>query len=165
MLIRGGAFFPHRDLIIFISFVVILVTLVFQGLTLPFVIRWVKIRDTEPAEKEDQQQVDIQLRLIKAASEKLHEKYAEEINGNELLRGYKTELEHRMAYVSEHLRCTTCGVSGRQEIEQYNKVLKSIYQYQRKELFRFKREGIFNDELIRKEEKQIDLNEAKVLER
>lgn len=39
----NGQAFPHRDLILFITFVVILVTLILQGLTLPALIKWLKI--------------------------------------------------------------------------------------------------------------------------
>jgi Na+/H+ antiporter len=42
LLLSNGDAFPQRNLILFITFVVILVTLVLQGLTLPLVIRWVK---------------------------------------------------------------------------------------------------------------------------
>ena len=38
--IAGGAPFPHRDLILFITFGVIILTLVGQGLMLPAVVRW-----------------------------------------------------------------------------------------------------------------------------
>jgi monovalent cation/hydrogen antiporter len=37
--VEGGAPFPHRDLIIFLAFSVILTTLVLQGLTLPWLVR------------------------------------------------------------------------------------------------------------------------------
>ena len=38
--LSDGSAFPQRNLIIFLTFSVILVTLVLQGLTLPSVIRW-----------------------------------------------------------------------------------------------------------------------------
>ena len=38
VLLANGEPFPYRDLILFITFIVILVTLVFQGLTLPWLI-------------------------------------------------------------------------------------------------------------------------------
>ena len=41
--------FPHRDLILFVTFGVILATLVLQGLTLPAIIRWLRL----PAEDDD----------------------------------------------------------------------------------------------------------------
>ena len=45
LLVSEGHPFPYRNLILFITFIVILVTLVFQGLTLPWVIRKVKPDD------------------------------------------------------------------------------------------------------------------------
>ncbi|MDO4225636.1 MAG: Na+/H+ antiporter, partial [Bergeyella zoohelcum] len=39
----NGELFPHRDLILFITFVVILATLIIQGLTLPFLIKYLKL--------------------------------------------------------------------------------------------------------------------------
>ena len=37
--------FPHRDLLIFITFVVLLVTLVGQGGSLPYLIKWMRVKD------------------------------------------------------------------------------------------------------------------------
>jgi monovalent cation/hydrogen antiporter len=45
--------FPYRDLIIFLTFVVLLATLVGQGGTLPLLIRWLKIRDDGAAAREE----------------------------------------------------------------------------------------------------------------
>jgi NhaP-type Na+/H+ or K+/H+ antiporter len=49
----GGAPFPFRDLIIFLTFSVILVTLVGGGITLPTVIRLLKITESRDEEGED----------------------------------------------------------------------------------------------------------------
>jgi CPA1 family monovalent cation:H+ antiporter len=54
--LAGGAAFPQRNLILFITFVVILLTLVVQGLTLPFIIRKFGLVEkdyTKPEEKVD----------------------------------------------------------------------------------------------------------------
>ena len=48
-----GAPFPGRDLILFLTFAVILVTLVGQGLTLPFVIRLLGLEDDGSEDRED----------------------------------------------------------------------------------------------------------------
>ena len=45
--------FPGRDLILFLTFAVILVTLVGQGLTLPLVIRWLRLEDDGIDDRED----------------------------------------------------------------------------------------------------------------
>jgi CPA1 family monovalent cation:H+ antiporter len=49
----AGESFPGRDLILFLTFAVILVTLVGQGLTLPLVIRWLRLEDDGVGDRED----------------------------------------------------------------------------------------------------------------
>ena len=49
----SGTPFPGRDLILFLTFSVILVTLVGQGLTLPLVIRWLRLEDDGGDDRED----------------------------------------------------------------------------------------------------------------
>jgi CPA1 family monovalent cation:H+ antiporter len=51
--VAGGAPFPHRDLIIFLTFTVILVTLVGGGLSLPVVIGALEVTDEGDEEAED----------------------------------------------------------------------------------------------------------------
>jgi CPA1 family monovalent cation:H+ antiporter len=66
-----GAPFPQRDLLIFLSFSVILVTLVGQGLTLPPLIRWLDV--AEPAERAAHEEAEARLRLARIALERLEE--------------------------------------------------------------------------------------------
>ena len=49
----SGDPFPGRELVVFLTFTVILVTLVGQGLTLPLVIRWLGLQDDGLEERED----------------------------------------------------------------------------------------------------------------
>jgi CPA1 family monovalent cation:H+ antiporter len=49
----GATRFPERELIIFVTFVVILVTLVVQGLSLPLIIRWLRVSDDGGDEREE----------------------------------------------------------------------------------------------------------------
>jgi Na+/H+ antiporter len=95
----GGKPFPHRELIIFITFVVILITLVFQGLSLPFIITALKIKEIDPVTPDDQQLAGIQIRLTKISLDRLHEKYPEEGETNELIRGYKPTV-HLKLFIS-----------------------------------------------------------------
>lgn len=50
----NGQAFPHRDLILFITFIVILVTLILQGLTLPALIKKLKLSDTHHCLSEEE---------------------------------------------------------------------------------------------------------------
>jgi CPA1 family monovalent cation:H+ antiporter len=46
VVMENGQPFPHRDLILFITFIVILATLIIQGLTLPALITKLNLSDT-----------------------------------------------------------------------------------------------------------------------
>jgi CPA1 family monovalent cation:H+ antiporter len=48
----GSNAFPHRDLIVFCAFCVVLVTLVVQGMTLAPLLRWLGLRDDGSVERE-----------------------------------------------------------------------------------------------------------------
>src|SRR6266581_3407401 len=68
--IQGGSPFPGRDLILFLSFVVILATLVVQGLSLPPLIRWLGVKDDGSMEKEER---EARLKANQAALARLNE--------------------------------------------------------------------------------------------
>lgn len=93
ILLADGTTFPQRNLIIFITFVVIFITLVFQGLTLPFVIKFIKLKEIDHIVPEDEQQAGIQLRLHHTALKLLNEKYANSVTENELIKFYSSNLE------------------------------------------------------------------------
>ena len=67
---------PGRDLILFITFAVILFTLVGQGLTLPLLIRRLGVR--EDGAEEESEEVRARLRIARAALERLDELAAED---------------------------------------------------------------------------------------
>jgi monovalent cation/hydrogen antiporter len=67
VLLENGKPFPYRDVIIFLTFVVIAVTLVLQGLTLPPVIRWLKLADDLSGHQE-QQRARAAMRLAAVAA-------------------------------------------------------------------------------------------------
>src|SRR5712671_5598396 len=60
--IQSGAPFPHRDLILFATFGVIVITLVGQGLTLPAVIRWLGVNRHGKAEHRPVQEAELAAR-------------------------------------------------------------------------------------------------------
>ncbi|MDJ1135317.1 Na+/H+ antiporter [Streptomyces iconiensis] len=67
----GGGAFPGRDAIIFIAFAVVIVTLIFQGLTLPWLVRRLKVRADSAVERELERQLAI--RVAKASRRRLRE--------------------------------------------------------------------------------------------
>lgn len=154
--------FPQRNLIIFITFVVIFITLVFQGLTLPFIIKLLKIKEIDNIVPEEEQQAGIQIRMDQVALKLLSEKYDTAMEHNELIRIFKSNMENEILSVSQRLASMECDASQAKEIKSYHKMLLAIYALQRKELFLLRREKFFSDEEIRKAEMQLDLNELKI---
>jgi len=162
LLMTDGTAFPQRNLIIFITFVVIFITLVFQGLTLPFVIKLIKLKEIDDILPEDEQQAGIQLRLNTVALKLLSEKYTTDIKENELVGFLKSNLESETQSIAQQLQSLECNETEHQEIERYHEVLADIYAQQRKELFQLRKEKFFSDEEIRKAEMQLDLNQLKI---
>lgn len=162
MLMNDGTAFPHRNLIVFVTFVVIFVTLVFQGLTLPFVIKLIKLKEIDNIIPEDEQEAGIQLRLNQLALKIVNEKYTEAVTENELVGFYKNNLEGGIQNTQQRLESLECDETEQYEIDLYHHVLLDIYTQQRKELFKLRKEKYFSDEEIRKAEMQIDLNELKI---
>ena len=58
----SGAPFPHRDLILFVTFGVIIITLVGQGLMLPSVIRWLGLERDGQAEQRREHEAELAAR-------------------------------------------------------------------------------------------------------
>lgn len=78
--LQDGSPFPQRDLIIFLTFAIILVTLVLQGLTLPTIIRKLGLCETDPfllAERQARRQ------MLRAALDYLESMKAKEKEINE----------------------------------------------------------------------------------
>lgn len=163
LLLKNGAEFPHRNLILFITFVVILVTLVFQGLTLPLIIRWIKIKDIDDFPPSGEQEAAIRARLMAAGLKRLNEKYSFEIKDNELVGFLKEQMESDAAIAQQQLESLECDETEREELELYNRILLEVYEVQRKELFAIRKEKQFSDEEIRRQEYQLDFDEAKII--
>ena len=154
--------FPHRNLIIFITFVVILVTLVFQGLTLPLIIKAIHIREIDPLVPEEQQEATINQRLLQVSLNRLKEHYPNELEAIGLVNALKDSLENSLNHVSRRLESMECEAIDQAEMEVYNHILKDMYRIQRQELHKIRKEKAFSDEVIRKQEMQIDLSDTKI---
>lgn len=152
--------FPLRNLIIFITFIVIFVTLVFQGLTLPLVIKLTKIGEIDPILPSHEQQAGIQMRLDQLAIDQLKKEY--KATSNSLVENLKNSLENDIRLHQNHLSSLEMCTNRQNDLKEYHKIMLDIFALQRKELFKMKREKLFSDDEIRKAESQLDLNELKI---
>lgn len=157
-----GVPFPHRNLILFITFIVILSTVVFQGLALPLIINWVKMKDMGDFPPEEEQEAAIHLHLMRVALEELNEKFSFEISDNELVGFLKNQLENDIPLVNQRLESLECDDTEKEEIELYNSIRIQLFSVQRRKLIALRNENLFSDEELRKYERQLDFEEAKI---
>lgn len=154
--------FPQRNLILFITFVVIFVTLVFQGLTLPLIIKLIKIGEIDHILPSHEQQAGIQMRLGHLAINRLDEKYKSHLENNNLVDNLKKSLKNDIKMHESHLNSLEMCSNRQNDLKEYHAIVLDIFEMQRKELFKMKREKQFSDDEIRKAESQLDLNELKI---
>lgn len=85
MTLESGIDFPHRNLILFITFVVILTTLLLQGLTLPYLIRIIGFPNYDDYLSEEEANVKIKTELSDYSLKLITEKYSEELKNSHVL--------------------------------------------------------------------------------
>ncbi|MEI7489733.1 MAG: cation:proton antiporter, partial [Chryseobacterium sp.] len=162
VMMNDQAEFPLRNLIIFITFVVIFVTLVFQGLTLPLIIKLTKIGEIDDILPSHEQQAAIQIRLDNLAVNRLNEKYESSLKSNSLVENFKNTIENDISVQKGHLSSLEMCTNRQNDLKEYHQIMLDIFALQRKELFKIKREKQFTDDEIRRAESQLDLNELKI---
>lgn len=151
--------FPLRNLILFITFVVILVTLVVQGLSLPFLIRLLKIPENTYKLSEEEQSAQIKLKLIDLSLARLHESYQIQCVHNELMINFKSELEGSLTSRRNNLEALRSGKIDKQELRVYREIMIDLIHIQRNELHHLKNDRNYDDDIIKEEERRLDLEE------
>lgn len=161
LVLSSGNEFPMRDLILFITFVVILVTLVFQGLTLPLLIKLLKIVETAPDLSYEEQKIALRIELSKIAVAHLDSNYAPEMEHYDAVTRIKAQLEESI-YASEKAyedQTQEIWLAKRQLT--YTLLLEIIY-LRRHNLHLMQRKNLYDHQLIRELEHSLDLEEARL---
>jgi CPA1 family monovalent cation:H+ antiporter len=159
----NGQAFPYRYLILFITFIVILVTLVFQGLTLPWVIRKLKLEDRYNPIPEQEQELIIQKKIAKASLQLLDEKYDGERKLNEHLNILSSRLQTELNFFDQDIK--ELANSTDNTLIRFQRIYLELLERQRQILKEMNRKDEFDEELIRKYLALIDLEELKTREK
>ena len=158
--------FPYRNLILFITFIVILVTLVFQGLTLPWVIRKIKPEDRYSSIPEQKQEIIIQKKIALASRQFLEEKYGEEREINKHLNNLFARLEIDLQFFEKLFEEANAEVGGGENsLRSFQNIYLEMLDQQRKRLHEMNRLSEFDEDLIRKYLGLIDVEEYKIREK
>jgi len=148
--LTDGSVFPQRSLILFITFIVILLTLLIQGLTLPLLIKKLKISDPDRQLTEDEEYDKIRNQLITHSVEYIKDHYSDKLSSSEL-----DEIIHNIHKGSLP--------DNKSELTIEENVYFDILDEQRRWLFtKNKEEKELDEELIRRYLKYIDLEEEKL---
>ncbi|OCA68046.1 Na+/H+ antiporter [Chryseobacterium contaminans] len=158
----NGEAFPHRNIILFVTFVIILITLVGQGLLLAPILKLLNIQDAGSELPEEKQEVILMRKLKETALHKLENDFSDLAVSNSLVRHQKHKLENEMMLMADKAQCMASTGDYVTAINQNKDVLRQIIQAQRNELHRMKKEKIFDDHVMRTIEMQLDFDEAKI---
>ncbi|GAA1986787.1 Na+/H+ antiporter [Microbacterium pumilum] len=155
--IEGGAPFPMRDLVVFVTAVVIVLTLAVQGPLFPLLIRWARL----PADSEADERLLAQTEATRAALAALPDLAAS--------LGVDDEVRDRVAQESEqHLAAlqadgeTADGAETARTKEQYRRLRLAAMQVKRDTVLRLRDEQRIDDTVVRALQTQLDLEEIRL---
>ncbi|MBC1222465.1 Na+/H+ antiporter [Nostoc sp. UCD121] len=162
ILTQTGQPFLYRELILFITFIVILITLVFQGLTLPWLIRTVNLRDRFTLIPEQKQEIIIQKKLAQASLQFLEEKYSGERARNEHLDNLFSKLEINLKFFDRQLE--ESNFAWQNSLKGYQSIYLEVLERRRELLNKMNCRAEFDEALLRKYFLLTDLEEFRVRE-
>jgi CPA1 family monovalent cation:H+ antiporter len=156
--LRDGSPFPGRDLILFLTFVVIVATLVLQGLSLPLLIRWLGVKDDGSMEKEERK---ARLKANRDALARLNEISEKNPAKVDALQRLRVEYEDHILQV-EGAESKSAGTPLRLFSSEYERLSHEALQTERHTIIELRNEDVISDEVLRRIQRDIDLAEARL---
>lgn len=155
--LESGAAFPHRSLILFLAFAVIFVTLVVQGLSLPVLIKVLKVKPGAHAEEERDLRLLLATNVISFIDHELSETLTEQMK-SQVKRPY-SEISRRLSREIKNTRGDHRVVYPPADASLMLDAKREIHRFQRQLLINFHKSGTFDQSTIRRLEKELDYEE------
>ena len=155
---EDGTPFPGRDLILFLTFTVILATLVVQGFSLPFLIRWLGIEDDGIIDKEEH---EARLRANQAALTRLKAITDSDPARVEALQRLRLEYEDHILQLEDE-ELVLSGSPLRLFSTEYERLSHEALQLERRTIISLRNDGTISDAALRRIQRDIDLAEARL---
>ncbi|MFJ3907684.1 Na+/H+ antiporter [Streptomyces vinaceus] len=151
---------PHRNLILFLTFTTVIGTLVVQGLTLPPLIRLLRLPQRD-AQAETLAEAQAQSEASRAAEERLAELLAEPENAlpPPLAERLRTVMERRRNAVWERLGEVN-AVTGESADDVYRRLAGEMIASEREVFVTLRDQRRIDDEMLRSLLRRLDLEEA-----
>jgi CPA1 family monovalent cation:H+ antiporter len=171
---RAGAPFPFRDLIIYMTFAVILVTLVGQGLSLPVLIRALRLSDGDEGAREE---AEARFEAIDAALRRLEQLEGEEWTRDEALAYMRRYYGKRRSMLAtrfnrvdeihhddghEHADGADHLTDHRERMSTFRRLQQELLRAERDMLLGLRNRGTINDQTLRTIQRDLDFEELRL---
>ncbi|WP_041819337.1 Na+/H+ antiporter [Streptomyces davaonensis] len=158
--VHGGEDFPERNLILFLTFTTVIGTLVVQGVTLPPLIRMLKLPGRD-VQAETLAEANAQAQASRAAERRLDELLSDERNAlpDPLADRLRTVLERRRNAVWERLGQVN-PVTGETVDDTYRRLSREMISAEREVFVKLRDLRYIDDEMLRTLLRRLDLEEA-----
>jgi CPA1 family monovalent cation:H+ antiporter len=153
-----GTPFPGRNMVLFLTFGLILATLVGQGLTLPPLLKWLRVTDPERALREERK---ARLEAARAAIQRLEELASENHLDREYLERLRWRYEQRTKRLGVDSKETELEIC-RRFTGDYEKLRRELIRAERDVIHRLRNEGIIGDDVMLALEHELDVEESHV---
>ncbi len=153
-----GRAFAERNLIVFLTFCVILGTLVFQGLTLPAVIRAFGVEADDAATREE---AKARIHAARAALARLDELIAEDAVREDTAERLRGAYQFRQDRFAARLDGDDDGdIEARST--SYQRVRRELLEAERAAIVALRRNGAINDDVMHRLTRDLDLEDARL---
>jgi CPA1 family monovalent cation:H+ antiporter len=156
--IDTGAPFPQRDLIIFLTYAVIMATLVLQGLTLPAVI---KVLGVEEDGTVAQRESKARLLAARAAMDRIDELRGEDWVRDDTADRVRASYEFRIRRFSARFDEDDDGAIDERSYN-YQRLRRELLEAERAEVIRLRNQGKINDDIMHRIERDLDLEDTRL---
>ncbi|ULQ54599.1 Na+/H+ antiporter [Flavihumibacter fluvii] len=160
LVLPSGEAFPYRNLIIFITFCVILFTLVLQGLTLPWIIKKMKLPPHSIAAEEYEIRTQVVSETISHIEENLS------LLQDELLNNIKSKYEVKYNRLQRTDLPANYFSNGKKLpgniFNEYTQLQIDLISIERQTVEKLHRNGNASEEILRKLEHELDLEETRL---
>jgi len=158
MTLADGRPFPERDLVLFLTFCVILATLVLQGLSLPWLVKFLGVKDS----RDDTHERQTRAHLAEAALKHLGELAGKENANAAALRRISEMYEDRVRHLNDHLAEVLGWSDDRHRLIETRRLWREAIAAERRALLQLRREARVEEELVHQLEREMDLEETRL---
>jgi CPA1 family monovalent cation:H+ antiporter len=151
--------YPHRDLIVYLTFAVIFATLILQGLTLPLVIRALGVQDDGRTEHEE---LKGRLYATKAALARIDELEAEEWTRDDTIERMRGAYRYRKRRLAARAGMADDAEGYEDRSTAYQTLVREILEAQRREIIRLRNTGTISNEVMHRLERELDLEDERL---